>query len=215
MQLKAQVREKFGKGVEALRRDGLIPAELYGHGVENMHLAVNETDFRKVFAEAGESTIIDLLVGSDTRKALVHEVQRDFVSDEVTHVDFYQVNMKEEITTSIPFDFVGESLAVKELGGLLNRVMSEIEVKALPSDLPHSIQVDISILKELGASIYVKDVSLPGGVKISVDPETVIATVSLPKEEVVEVQPMDVSEVKVESEEKKAEREKDKAESEE
>jgi len=117
--------------------------------------------------------------------------------------------MDEKIRTHIPLEFIGESPAVKNYGGILNKSMLEIEIEALPKDLPHNIPVDISQIKELDQSIYVKDLSIPKNVKILVDPETVIATVSLPKEEAPS-EPIDISAVKVETEEKKLERSKEK-----
>ncbi len=211
MDLSVQTRGKFGKAVKTLRREGLIPAELYGHGVKNMHLAVPAKDFLKVFKEAGTNTVVNLLVDKERRSALIYDVRRDYLSDDVVHIDFYQVRMDEKIKTKIPLEFLGESLAVKEKGGILNRAMLEVEVEALPADLPHRLSVELALLDDLNKSAYVKDIKVPGGVKILIDPETVIATVAPPvaEEENVEA-PVDVSAVKVETEEKKAEREAEK-----
>jgi large subunit ribosomal protein L25 len=211
MQLPVQTREKFGKSVKTLREQGLIPAELYGRGINNVHLAVEAKQFKKIFREAGENTVIDLALGKEPRKALIHGVQRNPVSQEIEHIDFYQVRMDETITAKVPFEFAGEAPAVKEYGGILNRTMNEIEVEALPGDLPHSIQVDLAELKELNQSVYVKDLKLPRGVEVTVDPETVIVTVAEPmkEEEAAPAPAADVSAVKVETEEKKAEREKE------
>src|SRR3989344_581291 len=210
MELVAQIRDKLGKASKALREQGLIPAELYGHGVKNLHLAVGVKEFKKVFKEAGENTVITLRVDKETRPALIHDVARDRLHDDVTHVDFYEVRMDQKITAHIPVEFVDEAPAVKNLGGILNKTMTEIEVEALPADLPHRFTVSLSPLVELNQSIYVKDLRPPKGVKILVAPGTVMVTVTPPlKEEVVE-KPAEVSEVKVESEEKKIEREKEK-----
>ncbi|MEK7193754.1 MAG: 50S ribosomal protein L25 [Patescibacteria group bacterium] len=210
MELIAQKREIFGKKVKSLRQQGLIPAELYGHGFENFHLTVPTKEFSKTFKEAGESTIIKLKVGgeeSNDKKefnVLIHDTQRDALTDEITHIDFYQVRMDEKITAAVPLEFVGEALAVKEKGGILVKALKEVEVEALPADLPHNISVDLSSLTDIGFSIYVKDLSVGPKVKIKVEPETVVATVTEPtKEEVVE-KPISVGEVKVEGEDKKA-----------
>ena len=226
MDLAVKDREKFGKAVKALRREGFIPAELYGHGFENAHLAVNRKEFAKALQEAGESTIIKLKVKSEKLKvdgeeqsgeekeinALVHDIQKDFLTDEIIHIDFHQVRMDEKIKADVPLEFVGEAPAVKEFGGVLNKTISEVEVEALPGDLPRSFQVDISGLKELNQSIYIKDLKIPKGVEILVAPETVIITVTPPAEEekVEEVAPVDLTAVKVESEEKVADRAKEK-----
>lgn len=212
MDLAVETREKFGKAVKTLERQGFIPAELYGHGIANLHLSVKRRDFEKVFRTAGESTVIHLLVGSEKRPALVHDIQKDYLTDEITHIDFYQVRMDERIKTHVPLEFIGESLAVKEQGGILNKTLSEIEVEALPGDLPHHFEVDLGRLRELNESIYVKDLEIPQKVRVLVEPETVLVTVTPPLEEEVVEAPIDVGTVKVEAEEKVAERAKGKTE---
>lgn len=217
MDLAVQTREKFGKAVKYLRREGLIPAELYGHGVLNLHLAVAAKDFSKILKEAGTSTVINLLIDNDPstssgqrrRPALIHDVVRDYLTDSIIHVDFYQVKMDEKIKAKVVLEFLGSAPAVKDQGGILNRVMSEVEVEALPAALPHSLSVDLSVLDELNKSIYIKDLSIPGDVEVLVEPETVVATVTPPavEEKKIEEEPVDVGDVKVETEEKKAERE--------
>lgn len=215
MELSVQKREKLGKAVKALRREGLIPAELYGHGIENLHLAVPAKDFLRVLKDAGTSTIVNLLIGTEKRPAIIHEVGRNYLTGEVDHIDFYQVRMDEKIKAKIPLEFLGIAPAVKDKGGILNKSVSEIEVEALPGDLPHRLEIDLSVLSELNQSIYVKDIAVPKGVKVLVDPETPVLTVTEPlPEEVVAAAPapVDVGAVKVETEEKKANREAGKAE---
>ncbi len=200
----------MGKQNKSLRAEGLIPAVLYGRGSENQNLAVNAKDFAKVFKEAGESTLIDLTVDNSSRKALIHDVQRNFLSNDVDHVDFYAVRMDEKTRVRVPIELIGESPAIKESGGILNRSMAEVEVEALPADLPHKFILDIGRLTELDQSLYIKDLEVPAGVEVLASPEAVIATATPPREEEVAPAPVvDVSEVKVESEEKKAEREKE------
>jgi len=203
MELIAQKREIFGKKVNSLRRENLIPAELYGHGLENIHLSVPAKEFSKLFKEAGESTIINLNLENKKLPVLIHEVSVDPLSDKIIHIDFYQVKMDEKIITSVPLEFIGEAPAVKEKEGILIKAVQEIEVEALPSDLPHNIEVDISQLSDIGMSIHVKDLKIDKKVKVLADLETVVATVTEPaKEEVVE-KPITVEEVKVEGEEDK------------
>lgn len=215
MDLSVQTREKFGKATKALRREGFIPAELYGHGIKNEHLSVPVKDFTKAFKEAGTSTILYLLVGKEKKPAIIHDVVHDSLTGAVAHVDFYAVRMDEVITAKIPLEFVNESSAVKEKGAIINKSMSEIEVEALPQDLPHAFVIDLSMLDDLDKSIYVRDIKVPKGVKILVEEDTAIATATPPlAEEKIEVAPVDVSAVKVEGEEKKAEREMEKTEKE-
>jgi large subunit ribosomal protein L25 len=206
MDLTVKTREVVGKKVRFLRREGLVPAELYGHGIKNLHLTVPKKELTKVLKEAGMTTVVTLNLNTTKKSALIHDVKRDYLSGEIEHVDFYEVRMDEEITAKIPLEFVGEAPAIKAFQANINKSMSEIEVEALPQNLPHSIIVDLSVLAELNQTIYVRDIKAPKGVKIVVDPETAVAS-ALPQaaEEVVET-PIDVADVKVESEEKKAER---------
>ncbi len=215
MELLTQKREILGKKVRALRKTGIIPAELYGHETSNLHLSVPVKEFSKIFKMAGESTLIKLKVEGDKNyNVLIHNVEHNALTDEVWHIDFYTVKMDEKIKTKVPVEFVGESPAVKEKSGMLVKAMQEIEIEALPADLPHHISVDISSIVDLGASILIKDIDAIKGVKILVDQETVVATVSEIKEEEVVAPVASVEDVKVEGEEKKKEKEKEKEESE-
>ncbi|HEX4104052.1 MAG TPA: 50S ribosomal protein L25 [Candidatus Paceibacterota bacterium] len=212
MDLSVKTRTKMGKAVKALRKEGLIPAELYGHGLANAHLSVSAKEFLKIFKVAGTSTILTLVTEKEKRPAIIHGVVRDAVTDEVAHIDFYQVRMDEKITAKVPLEFKGEAPAVKTKGAIINKSMTEIEVEALPNDLPHNLTVDISSLDDLNKSIYVKDIKTPRGVVILIDGETAVVTATPPAaEEVVEAPAVDVADVKVETEEKKAERAAEKA----
>lgn len=216
MELKVQRRTILGKKTKSLRQQGLIPAELYGRDFENIHLSVSAKDFSRVFKEAGESTIIKLKVESDKGEGeynvLINDFQRSLLTNEISHIDFYSVRMDEKITATVPLEFINESPAVKEKVGILIKAMHEIEVEALPADLPHHIEVDISGLSDVGMNIRVKDLKVNKGVKLLVEPETAVATVAeMAKEEEV-VAPASVEEVKVEGEEKKKEKEEKKEE---
>lgn len=211
MDLQVQKRDKFGSELKELRKAGLIPAELYGHGIENVHLSVPIKDFRTAYKTAGENTVVNLRFDSESRPVLIHEVTKNSLTDEILSIDFYQVNMNEEIQAAVPIKFVGESPAVKNLGGILVKPMSELKVKALPADLPSEITIDLSALENLHQSIYVKDIKTDGKYKIVVDGENVLVTVSEQKEEeVVPTAAPDLSAIKTEGDEKKAEREAEK-----
>jgi len=216
MDLAVKNRTVTGKKVKTIRREGLVPAELYGHGLKNVHLSVAAKEFNKLFKEAGSNTVITLLLEKEKRSAIIHSVSRNYLTGDVMNVDFYEVRMDEKIKTMVPLEFTGDAPAIKEKSAVLNKAMSEIEVEALPADLPHSIKVDLSVLDDLNKSIYVKDLKLPKGVVFLVDEETAVVTATppAPEEVVVPVAEVDVSSVKVETEEKKAERaaEKDKEE---
>lgn len=216
MEITAQVREKLDKGSNREARvAGLVPAELYGHGIPNIHLLVNAKEFAKALKEAGESTIVEIVLGKQKHPVLIHDVQTNPLTQAIQHIDFYQVRMDEKTTSNVPLLFTGESPAVKEKKGTLNKAIDEVEVEALPADLPHDIEVSFDSLTEVGMSIYVKDLKVSGKVKILTDSEAVVATVvPLADEEISTTGPTTIDEVKVESELKKAEREKEKAEKE-
>jgi len=205
MDLIVQTREKVGKGVKSLRREGLIPAELYGHGVTNVHLAVPAKEFSKVFKQAGENMVINVVLEKEKRPAMIHDVTFNPVTDEIMSIDFYEVRLDELIKVKVPLNFLGAAPAVKE-GGILVKAMQEIEVEALPGNIPHTLDVNLNGLSGIGQSIHVKDLGLPAGVKFLVNPETVIVTVKEKAVEEVVAPEVTVESVKVETEEKKAER---------
>lgn len=190
VQLQAQNREIFGKKVSSLLEQGLIPAEAYGHGIENKHICVERKSFASVLKEAGESTIIELVIDGKKHPALIHQVSTDILGDTTVHVDFYLVKMDEKIRTSVQLNFVGEAPAVKEKSGVLIKAMDEIEVEALPADLPHQIDVDLSALADLNQSIHVKDLKVSDKVRVLADEDTTVATVT---EQRVEEEPVVVA----------------------
>lgn len=216
MDLLVTERTVLGKQVNALRREGLIPAEMYGHGIQNVHLSVAAKDFSKIYAVAGENTVITLVVGTKKFPVIIHHVDRHYISGDPIHVDFHQIRMDEKITARVPIEFIGESAAVREKGAVINKSMTEIEVEALPADLPHQLTIDLSGLDDLDKTLYVRDIKLPKGVMSLVDEDTAVATATEPRVEEEPTAPVaDVSSVKVEAEEKVAERAAGKAEAEE
>jgi len=212
--LNARIRDVFGKKVKSLREEGSVPAVLYGPGVENMALAVDLKEAEKIYKEAGENTIVKLKIKGDKapeRNVLIYAVSRDTLGGQLIHLDFLQVRMDQTIKAVVPLEFTGESAAVKAEGGILVKNIHEVEVEALPADLPREITVDISSLATFEDAILIKNLPVPAKVKILAEPELVVAQVQPPrseaelealKEEVVEK----VEEVKVEAEEKKAEK---------
>src|SRR3989344_5956245 len=214
MELAVKKREIFGKGVKALREKGLVPAELYGRGMENQHLAVSLKDLRQVMKSAGANAMVNVVLESQKYPALLHDLQRDYVTDEIIAADFYKVRLDEKIKVKVPVEFLGVAPAVKDLGGIFVKAMQEIEVEALPNNLPQSLVADLGSIKEIGQSLYVKDLPVPADVRVLVAPETVVATVSAQiteEQEVKEAATVDVTAIKSEPEEKKAEREVKKA----
>ena len=180
IQLEAQKREVLGSGVKKLRRDGYVPAVLYGKNQEAIPLQVLLKDFSKTLNAAGESTLVYVNVGSQSYPTIIHDVSRDSLTDGILHADFYKVRLDEKIKTSVPVVFISEAPAVKDLGGIFVRNVNELEVEALPQDLPHEISIDISSLKNFGDQILVKDINLGTNVKIEADADSIVATVQEP-----------------------------------
>jgi len=209
MELLVQKREIFGKQVKSLRQKGLVPAELYGKGVKNLHLEIPIKDFNKVFKQAGESSLVHIIVEDKKHLVMISDVQRDPLTNEVLNVDLHQVRIDEKLKIKVPIEFIGVASAVKEKNGILVKTMHEIEVETLAGNIPRSIPVQLEGLTEIGHSVYVKDLSFPEGVRPLVTGETAIVTVTpqITEEEekalAAEVAP---EAVVVETEEKKAKR---------
>ncbi len=154
-------RTLTGRKVKQLRKKNILPANVYGKGVESLAIEIPVKEFQTAFKSAGETSIINLQVDKETktRPVLVHNLQLDPVSDEVLHVDFHQVDLKEKVTVTVPVEFVGEAPAVIK-GGVLVKLFNEIEVEALPADLPDKLTVDVSGLDEIGKGITLKDLKV-------------------------------------------------------
>ncbi len=178
--LRAEPRNITGRKVKSLRREGFVPAVIYGHGFESLPVQVPLKDFEKVYAEAGESSVVYLNLEDKSYPTIIQDVARDPVSDKFLHADFYKVRLDEKIKAKIALNFVGESLAVKELAGILVKNVSEIEVEGFPQDLPHQIDVDISSLKEFKDHILIKDLSVSNKLEVKADPETIVVLVQEP-----------------------------------
>lgn len=203
IELKVSKRDALGKKTKNLRNQGQVPAELYGREVKNVHLSVPEKEFIKVFEEAGESTVVNLDIDGEKHPVLIHEADYDEMREQYRSIDFYQVNMKEKTTAQVLVELIGEAPAIKEKEGVLVRVIQEVEVEALPADLPHTLQVSIEGLIDIGQSVHIKDIKVPQGVEILEDENQVVATISERQAEEVEPRgPTDVSQVEVEGEKK-------------
>lgn len=218
LQLKAEKREIFGKKLKSARKDGKMPAVVYGKGKATESIFVALKDFKKVWKEAGESTIIELQEKSPKKpeNVIIKEVAIDPVSDEPLHVDFFKIEMDKPIRVSIPLVFEGLAPAVKELGGVLVKILHEIEIEALPKDLPSEIKIDISKLKTLEDRITIGDLNIPNNIKIDTKADEIVALIEEPqKEEVIEerkIEDIEVEKKGKEKEEEGVEEEKEKGE---
>jgi large subunit ribosomal protein L25 len=183
VKLDAKVRDIKAK-VHKLKKGGDIPAVVYGHNIKNINLSIKKTEFEKCLKSAGESSIVDLAIEGEKaqRPVLIQDVQLHFLTNEPIHADFYQVSMTEKLKAHVALEFIGESPAVKAMGGILVKVMNEIEVQCLPADLPHNIQVDISVLTDFSQAIHIRDLKLGDKVQILANPEEVIAKVQPPRD---------------------------------
>lgn len=182
-------RSLIGKKVKNLRNQGFLPANIFGKGLDSVAVSVRLKDFQSIYKEAGETQLVYLqLEGEDKeRPVLIGNVQYDPVTDKIFHIDFHQVNLKEKVTANIPVELIGESPAAKEFQAVVVANISEIEVEALPTDLPENIPVDISVLKVIGDSIKISDLDIDRSkVEVLTDPETIIVSAAeQQKEEII------------------------------
>ena len=179
-----------------LRKSGQMPAVYYGKKEASTSIQLPLPVFVKVLEEAGESTVLHLKGTGIDVDVLIHDVDLDPVTDKPRHADFYAIEKDKKLEVKIPLEFVGVAGAVKDLGGVLVKVMHEMEIEALPKDLPHKLTVDISLLSTFDKVVTAADIKLPAGVTLKVKPEEVIASVYEPKEEV-EAAPVDLSAIEV------------------
>jgi large subunit ribosomal protein L25 len=190
-----------------VRAAGRIPAVFYGFGKESTAISVPGVEFIKLFREAGETSAITLDMGTEKVSALVHDMQRDPVTGEYTHIDFLVVDMNKEVEVAVPIEFTGLAEAEKLGLGVVMKIMHEVEVRALPANLPHSIEVDVTSLATLSDAIHTKDLTLPKGVTLVADGEEVVASVAAFVEEKEEAPVLDVSAIEVEKKGKKEDEE--------
>ena len=203
--LEAKPRTKKDK-LEKIRKEGLLPAVYYGRKEKSTSISLKETEFLKVWKEAGESSVIKLKAADGEHDALIHDVAVDPVSGKVLHADFYVVEKGKKVKVRVPLVFEGSAPAVKELGGTLVKVLHDVEIEAEPSALPHEIKLDIGGLINFESRIFAKDLEMPAGVTLIEDAEEVIALVTEAKEEVEEA-PVDISEIELSEKKGKKEEE--------
>lgn len=195
--LKVEKRD-LKESVSALRKAGKLPGVFYGPKDPSTPIKMSLVDFKKAWKMAGESTVISLEGEGIDAEVLIYDVNLHPVTDVASHVDFYAIEKGKKLSVDVPLEFIGVSPAVKDLGAVLVKVVHEIEIEALPKDLPHKLEVDISSLVAFDSVLTANDIKLPAGVILKVKPEEVIASVYEPKEEVIETTPVDLSAIEVE-----------------
>ncbi|MFA6184721.1 MAG: 50S ribosomal protein L25 [Candidatus Shapirobacteria bacterium] len=181
-QIKAELRTVLGRKVKQLRKDGFLPATVYGHNFEPKSIQFKTMVLERLYDEVGESGLVELLIDTQKLPILFRNPQYSPVESELIHIDCYKVNLKEKITATVPIEFIGESQAVKE-GNVLVEVSNEVEVDALPADLPESITVDISVLNEVDDMITVGDIKLDEKMEMITQSDQVIVKIEKPRVE--------------------------------
>ncbi|MEK9130020.1 MAG: 50S ribosomal protein L25 [Patescibacteria group bacterium] len=187
--LKTRSRILVGKKSKALRAREILPAVVYGHGIETKNIEIKKNSFEKFYKQVGAGNLLDLIIDNQNPvKVLIQGIQRDPVKNGITHIDFYQIKKGEKITHSVKLNFIGESRAVKELNGMLVKNSNSVEIECLPENLISEIDVDISSLNDFDDVICVKDLKVPSNIKMMDRLDEVLAiVVPLRKEEVKEV----------------------------
>lgn len=202
--LKVEKRDKIGK-LDNLRKQGYIPAVFYGRKQESTTIQIKKSDFIKTWRNAGESTVVKLEMGNESVEALIKNIDMDPVIHEPRHADFYVFEKGHMVEIAVPIEFEGTPKAVKELGGILVKVLHELQIKADPSNLPHEIIVDVSEMDTLDSQILAHEIKLPQGVTLIDDPKEVVASISVAREEEEEVKEVDLDSIEVEQKGKKDE----------
>lgn len=186
--LKAEARKISGRKVKRLRFEGVIPANVFGKKIKSEAIQVSSKDFQNIYKEVGTTGIVELEIGNNKKPSLVHHVQLNPKTDEILHVDFHQVDLKERIEAEVPVELTGESPAEKQTLGTVVQYVNDVKVEALPTDLPDKIVVDINGLTEVDQVIYIKDLIIDRDkVEVKNDAEEIVVKVEPPqKEEIVE-----------------------------
>lgn len=203
-QLKVQKRKIVGKQVKQLRQKNLVPANIYGKKIKSLAVQVPYPEFSKIYKESGETSVVDLIVDKtqNLRHTLVRDVQLDPVTDRILHIDFMQVDLKEKIEAEVPVRLEGEPPAVQEKKALLLQELNELRIEAPADKLPEEIVVKVDTLKEIGETLYVKDLTIPAGVEVKTDLGRVVvrlaALVAKEAEELARAEEAAAEEVKAE-----------------
>src|SRR3989344_8428928 len=174
--LTAEPRKITGKQVKKLRREGILPANVYGKDIKSQSLQLPLSEFQKVYDEAGETGVVDLTYGKQTIPVLIHNLHTDY-RDTPLHADFFKVNLKEKVTATVPIEIIGEPKAITDQIGLLMEITGEVEVEALPTDLPEKIEVQVESLANIDDQILVSDLKAPQDVEILTDPNLVVVKI--------------------------------------
>lgn len=184
--LDAVRRDVIGKQVKALRREGKLPAVIYGRHISPTPIILDMKETTKLLNQLGPSALVVINLGEEKHTTLIRDRQRNFLTGEFLHIDFQAVSMLETLRTSVGIEFIGEAPAIDQYNGILVQEMDQIQVESLPGNLPERFIVDLSVLKEIGDMIYLKDIPVPDGVEFLDDLDNIVAVISAPAAELPE-----------------------------
>ncbi len=182
----AEKREVIGKKVKVLRREGLLPAVIYGHGIDDTAIVLNHKATSKILARAERSSLITVALAGKKYPTLVREKQWDYIKRSLLHVDFQVVSMTEKVAAMVRVELVGTAPAVSDFGAILISGLNEVEIEALPADLPESLEVDVSRLEKIGDTVLIRDLELSDKLTLLNDPNSMLAVTSAMEEEIAE-----------------------------
>ena len=178
--LEAKKREVIGKKVKSLRREGLLPAVIYGSGFEPQPITLDTKSVVQTLKIIGANTLVTIKIGKKEYLSLVRDIQREVIMRDLLHIDFQAVSLEESISTTVPIVIIGEAPAVKAFDAVLSSALDELQIEAKAKDLPDSIIADVSSLEEIGDNIQVKDLVIPGDVIVLDDPDELVVVASAP-----------------------------------
>jgi large subunit ribosomal protein L25 len=195
LELSAEPRDVFGKHVKRLRREGIIPANIYGHGASRAIQAPLRA-FERLLSSGGRTSMIAIAVDGQSETALLKGLQRDPRSGQIIHVDFQAVSMEEEVTSVVPVRFVGESEAVTKLDGIMTHPRMELHITARAGDLPDAVEVDVSAITELHGAIHISDLPISSSYRV-IDPADEVLAMVVPPRRAAEEQPEEAAAAEV------------------
>lgn len=179
--LTAASRNAAEENTQALRAEGKVPAVMYGFDIEPTNLTVDRNELERLFAKAGFSSVLNIDLSGTPHNVLIQDLQRDPLTDFITHADFRSIDMNKKVETSVRISLIGVSPAVKDLGGTLVQSLEEVDVEALPSALVAELEIDVSTLATFDDALHVSDIVAPDGMEILTDKEQTVATVQEPR----------------------------------
>jgi len=182
-ELSVDPREVTGKKVAFLRREGLLPGNIYGRGLESVSVQLRTEDLERTVKAAAANEVIDVKIAGErvSRPVVIHKIQRSPLNSAYLHADFYQVSLREKMRADVPLLIVGQSSAIDTYNGVLVQMTEVLHIEALPLDFPANIEVDISVLQELESTLHVRDLAVPTNITVLSDPDIAVVKIASPR----------------------------------